>query len=91
VVSPQYDVQQQLESLSKAQLIRIVRDDAKNWLAHDGLWFQAIDPRIQTRCVACPPDPRGQEHEGIWCAWEFTLAPAASPAGPPTASTGTRP
>lgn len=29
-----------------------------------------IDPRIQTRCIACPPD----EHpEQFWCAWEFTL------------------
>ncbi len=32
---------------------------------------RAIDPRIQTRCIACPPD----EHpESFWCAWEFTLA-----------------
>jgi len=30
----------------------------------------AIDERIETRCIACPPD----EHpEGFWCAWEFTL------------------
>ncbi|MEW6546118.1 MAG: DUF6125 family protein [Bacillota bacterium] len=29
-----------------------------------------IDPRIQTRCVACPPDPHPPE---FWCAWEFTL------------------
>jgi hypothetical protein len=63
-----------LRALDKEALIRIVLDDAKNWLAHDGLWFQAIDPRIQTRCVACPPDPHGED---LWCAWEFTLAPAA--------------
>jgi hypothetical protein len=32
---------------------------------------RAIDPRIQTHCIACPPD----EHpESFWCAWEFTLA-----------------
>jgi hypothetical protein len=32
-----------LRELSKEELIRIVLDDAKNWLAHDGLWFQAVD------------------------------------------------
>ena len=32
-----------LQTLTKDELIRIVLDDAKNWLAHDGLWFQAIE------------------------------------------------
>jgi hypothetical protein len=32
-----------LEELSKEELIRIIVDDAKNWLAHDGLWFQAVE------------------------------------------------
>jgi hypothetical protein len=32
-----------LRALDKEELIRIIRDDAKNWLAHDGLWFQAIE------------------------------------------------
>jgi len=32
-----------LYELSKEQLIDILLDDAKNWLAHDGLWFQAIE------------------------------------------------
>ena len=32
-----------LRSLDKEALIRIVLDDAKNWLAHDGLWFQAVE------------------------------------------------
>lgn len=32
-----------LRSLDKEELVRIVMDDAKNWLAHDGLWFQAIE------------------------------------------------
>ena len=32
-----------LENLSKEELIKIIVDDAKNWLAHDGLWFQAVD------------------------------------------------
>jgi len=34
-----------LQGLSKEELIAIVVDDAKNWLAHDGLWFQAIEQR----------------------------------------------
>jgi len=32
-----------LNNLSKEELIAIIIDDAKNWLAHDGLWFQAIE------------------------------------------------
>ena len=32
-----------LEAMSREELIRLVQDDAKNWLAHDGLWFQAIE------------------------------------------------
>jgi len=31
---------------------------------------RTIDPRIQTRCIACPPD---QHPENEWCSWEFTL------------------
>lgn len=29
-----------------------------------------IDPRIQTRCLVCPPDPHP---ENVWCAWEFFI------------------
>jgi len=32
---------------------------------------RAVDPRIETRCLACPPDAHPDEY---WCAWEFTLA-----------------
>ncbi len=31
---------------------------------------ETIDPRIRTRCISCPPDPRAETHV---CAWEFTL------------------
>ncbi|MBI4656209.1 MAG: hypothetical protein HY746_05615 [Elusimicrobia bacterium] len=31
---------------------------------------RAIDPRIETRCIACPPDKHPQDY---WCSWEFTL------------------
>ena len=36
---------QLLKQLSKDELISIIIDDAKNWLAHDGLWFQAVEAR----------------------------------------------
>ena len=36
---------QVLNQLSREELIRIIVDDAKNWLAHDGLWFQAVESR----------------------------------------------
>lgn len=32
---------------------------------------QTVDPRIQTRCIACPPDPHPSDY---YCRWEFTLA-----------------
>jgi hypothetical protein len=35
-----------LYDLSKEELVKIIVDDAKNWLAHDGLWFQAIERRF---------------------------------------------
>jgi hypothetical protein len=31
---------------------------------------RTIDPRIETRCLTCPPDPKP---ENTWCAWEFSL------------------
>lgn len=32
---------------------------------------RAIDPRIRTECIACPPD---NHPEGWFCAWKFYLA-----------------
>lgn len=34
-------------------------------------YAQSIDPRIQTHCVCCTPNPENPEY---WCEWEFTLA-----------------
>lgn len=31
---------------------------------------KAVDSRIETRCIACPPDEHPDE---FWCAWEFKL------------------
>ncbi len=32
-----------LSDMTKEELIKVIVDDAKNWLAHDGLWFQAVE------------------------------------------------
>ena len=34
-----------LLKLSKEELVDYIEDLAKNWLAHDGLWFQAVEKR----------------------------------------------
>jgi hypothetical protein len=31
---------------------------------------KTIDPRIQTKCIACPPDPHPEYY---YCAWEFMV------------------
>jgi hypothetical protein len=31
---------------------------------------EAIDPRIKTKCIACPPDPHPEEY---FCAWRFYI------------------
>ncbi len=31
---------------------------------------KAIDPRIKTKCLGCPPDKYNGE---FWCKWEFTI------------------
>jgi len=35
-----------------------------------GLFAKTIDPRIKTKCIACPP---GAHPKDYWCAWEFIL------------------
>ena len=32
-----------IDDLSRQELLELVRNFAKNWLAHDGLWFQAVE------------------------------------------------
>jgi hypothetical protein len=32
-----------IDDLSREELLGLVRNFAKNWLAHDGLWFQAVE------------------------------------------------
>jgi hypothetical protein len=38
---------------------------------------RTVDKRIETRCIACPPDPV----KGSYCSWEFTIG---SEQGTPT-------
>ena len=35
-----------LKDLSKEELLDLLRDGALNWLAHDGLWFRAVEERF---------------------------------------------
>jgi hypothetical protein len=43
---------------------------------------RTVDPRIETRCIACPPDPHPAD---AWCSWEFIIRnhrePETGPAG----------
>jgi len=59
-----------LDDLSREQLIGMLDDFAKNWLAHDGLWFQAVEQKFGMD-VAIDCDRK---------AWEsFTVIEAESP------------
>ena len=35
-----------------------------------GDFAKTIDPRIETKCNCCPPDPHPEEY---WCSWEFVI------------------
>jgi hypothetical protein len=37
-----------VEDFSKEELIRLLQDASKNWLAHDGLWFRAVEDTFGT-------------------------------------------
>jgi hypothetical protein len=37
------DTNERLLTLDKETLVGMLEDQAKNWLAHDGLWFQAVE------------------------------------------------
>ena len=43
-------------------------------LVEYGNFARTIDPRLETECIACPPDPHP---DAYWCAWRFTLEEAA--------------
>lgn len=36
----------ELKDLSKEELLNLLVDAGKNWLAHDGLWFQAVENKF---------------------------------------------
>ena len=60
-----------LRTLDKEELVRILIDDAKNWLAHDGLWFQAVEASTAWRRRSPPTGPpgsgsRSSRRSGSW-------------------------
>ena len=47
----------ELESLSKEELIGYIEDISKNWLAMDGVWFQAVEKRYgMEKAIECDID-----------------------------------
>jgi len=44
-----------LRSCPKEELVRTAMRDANNWLAHDGLWFEAVEER-HGMAAAIEPD-----------------------------------
>lgn len=36
---------EKIEDLSKEELLELNKIYARNWLAHDGLWFQSIEEK----------------------------------------------
>lgn len=47
----------QLLEMPKEKLIDMIEDAAKNWLAHDGLWFLAVEKRYDMEtAIACDTD-----------------------------------
>ena len=47
----------ELQSLSKEELIGYIEDISKNWLAMDGVWFQAVEKRYgMEKAIECDID-----------------------------------
>jgi len=47
----------QTDALSREELLGMLRDFARNWLAHDGLWFQAVEQRFgMEAAISCDRD-----------------------------------
>ena len=38
----------EIQDLSREELLGLLEDASLNWLAHDGLWFQAVEERFGT-------------------------------------------
>ncbi|MCK4558023.1 MAG: hypothetical protein KAU47_10925, partial [Candidatus Aminicenantes bacterium] len=36
----------EVKDLSKKELMDLLADSSKNWLAHDGLWFRAVEDKF---------------------------------------------
>jgi hypothetical protein len=51
----------EISDLSKEELVHLLEDAAKNWLAHDGLWFRVVEDKYGTE-AAIELDKK---------AWEF--------------------
>ena len=39
-------------------------------LVEYGNFAKTIDPRIETRCITCPPE---RTDDSCWCSWEFRV------------------
>jgi len=53
----------EIGDFSKDDLLELLRDAAINWLAHDSLWFRAVEDKFGLEAA--------MELDGK--AWEFTL------------------
>ncbi len=56
----------EIKDLSKEEILALLHDAALNWLAHDGLWFRAVEDKYGLDAAV----------ELDKAAWEFTLRPS---------------
>lgn len=55
---------QEIDDLSRDQLIGLLEDASLNWLAHDGLWFQAVESKFGTNtAIDCAKKSIGKYSE----------------------------